>query len=320
MSILSNDFFFLQEYVDLKFKSSSVIDHEAISNEFLQLLAKDFSDERFENLLIHSGYIPDLYPNDSSEETLFTKLVEALVCEWARRMGYTSQLIKEKSSKEDIKITISGRVIVSDAKSFRLGRSQQAPNAKDFLKLEDIRKWMAWYKNSIGGLVTYPCTHEWKSDSDIYQYCSTKDAPTVMLPYKYMAYLLHQKGHFNPTDLLQLWDYNSLFPEKLTKKEKGGNKVKYWQVINSAILNITNTQGDEFVEYMTRADKIINNCIIAIISKIETTRNAIIKQIKCDISKETDIKKLQTSLMDLQIQTLTEQLDTYITRIKNFRL
>lgn len=317
---MQNDFFFLQNFVDNMFKTQSQIDHELISNKFMKILKEEFSNDRFEKLLICSGYIPDLYANDSSEETLSTKLVEGLVCEWARRMGYSSELIKQKSSMEDIKIIIDDRVVVCDAKSFRLGRSQQAPNAKDFLKLEDIRKWMVRYKNSIGGLVTYPCTHEWKSSSDIYQYCSTKDAPTLMLPYKYLAFILHQKDNFETHDLIKLWDYNKIFPDKLPKDMNGGNKAAYWQKINTALLDITQTKPTDFEKYLSEADILIEKCIRANLEIIVGLRSAIIKQIEDNISKENDIAKLKAVITEYQIKTETDLLDKLITRINDFRL
>ncbi len=50
-------------------------------------------------------------------------------------------------------IRSNNRVIVCDAKSFRLGRSQKAPNVKVDLKLADIQKWLSNYDEDqrIGG-------------------------------------------------------------------------------------------------------------------------------------------------------------------------
>ena len=211
-------FFLLQNIVDESFKTNSIINHDIISTNFQSMLEKNFTDDQFAELLIYSGYIPDSYEKDSSQETLFSKLIEVLVCEWAKRMGFSSRFIKQKASYEDVNIVIDNKVIVCDAKSFRLGRSQKAPNVKDFLKLEDIRKWMARYPNKLGGLVTYPCTHDWSSGSDAYQYCSDKSAPTVMLPYKYLSYLLKTKSNYSTTELSELWDYSRIFP--ITQKNE----------------------------------------------------------------------------------------------------
>jgi hypothetical protein len=101
------------------------------------------SNQQFAFLLCHSGYIPEEYPHDSSEETIYTKLVEALVQEWSIRVGFDkTTLPKQKSSTEDVTIQDDKVVIVCDAKSYRLGRSQKAPNVKDALKEGDVAKWI----------------------------------------------------------------------------------------------------------------------------------------------------------------------------------
>lgn len=315
-----NDFFYIREYVNSHFPKEDVFDHERISNEFMHDIGQQMDNGRFENLLIHSGYIPDLYGNDSSEEVLFAKLIEGLVCEWAKRMDFDAELIKQKASMEDVKITINNQVIVCDAKSFRLGRSQAAPNAKDFLKLEDIRKWMSRYDNCIGGLVTYPCTHEWAGKSDIYQYCSTKNAPTLMLPFKYLAYLLHYKNNFDTRDLIKLWDYETMFPHILEKNIEGGNKVAYWRIVNEQICSVTRTSLQQLDSYMNDANELITRCINANLSELKEIRSQIIQDIKSSIEQENDIEKLKETIQSYQIEMETRLLDNLITRIEKFRL
>ena len=314
------DFFYLQRYVDSEFAKGTALDSEKVAKEFLQSLQDNYSDADFEKLLIISGYIPDLYAADSSEETLYTKLIEALVGEWARRIGATGELIKEKASREDVKITIAKKIVVCDAKSFRLGRSQQAPNAKDFLKLEDIRKWMDRYSNSIGGLVTYPCKHEWKVSSDIYQYCSTKDAPTLMLPYKYLALILHYKDNFTDEELLGLWDYERLFPEKLPKKIQNGNKKLYWQVINAEMIRILKISAKDLADYMSNVETMIVNCVKANYKVIEEIKAKRVKHIAESVEREVDIEKLKKEIINYKVQAETSDLDDIMTRMVEWRM
>lgn len=314
------DSLFIKNFVDFQFHSGQGINHEDIANNFLHILRKDFDDQRFENLLIISGFIPDIYLSDSSEETLYTKLVEALVCEWANRIGASGKLIKQKASYEDIQITIADKIIVCDAKSFRLGRSQKAPNAKDFLKLEDVRKWMNRYPNAIGGLVTYPCKHEWINSSDIYQYCSTKDVPTLMLPYKYLAFLLHYKNQFTTSDLLSLWNYGELFPNKLIKQMPGGNKAAYWLQINEAITSIVNITLQDLEKYMDEANTKIEICVRDHLALIENLKKNTIRQIEMEVQSETDINKLKEYIIKNRISYETSSLDDLVHRIIKFRL
>ncbi len=313
-------FFLLQQFVDNAFQTNKTIDHDALSARFQKMLREEFSDSQLVDLLIYAGYIPDTYLSDSSEETLFSKLVEVLVCEWANRMGFDSRFIKQKASYEDVNIAIDGRVLVCDAKSFRLGRSQQAPNVKDFLKLEDIRKWLSRYDNKLGGLVTYPCTHEWTSGSDAYQYCSDKSAPTIMLPYKYLSFLLLKKDSFDTKELVKLWNYEEVFPEVLPKKMPGGNKVSYWNKINAEIVRITNSSIEELSFYMQQADAIIQECVRANLIILKDKKKAIVDSIIASINSEADIETLRQALIAYKIDTETKNLDSIIKRIQDFRM
>jgi hypothetical protein len=314
-----SDFFLVKNYADAVFASDDKVNHEAAANDFMNSVLQPMNDAEFEKLLITTGFIPDLYKTNSSMEKLFSKLIEALVCEWAVRIGASGELIRQKSSIEDVKIVLNESVVVCDAKSFRLGRSQQAPNSKDFLKLEDVRKWMRRYPNAIGGLVTYPCKHEWTGDSDTYQSCSTKNAATIMLPYKYLAYLLCYKGNYSPDDLIELWNYESLFPGSLAKGMAGGNKAAYWNVINDAITRITNTDNENLSSYMTTADNLINMCVAQNLEQVKTYRKNLIDDITALEANETDIAAMRERFVSYQIEKETEPIDKIIQRIEEFR-
>lgn len=314
------DAFYLMNYVDDQFKVNAQLteEHERIANEFLKDIKK-FDDKTFNKLLVSATFIPDFYEPDSSRETLFSKLVEAMVTEWAIRMGYEATMQKEKASYEDVRIAIKDKLIVVDAKTFRLGRSQAAPNVKDFLKLEDIRKWCSRYRNAIGGLVTYPCLHEWKNKSDAYTYCSTKDMPTVMLSYKHLAFLLDNKENFNTEKLIELWDYDNIFPEKLPKNLKGGNKKPYWDAINKKLTEITNVGDKEYVKCLNRYDKIINQAVKEIINFLETIIINKKEEVAREIRKLSD-KQIREAYEEYKISQETEEYQRILENVKAFRL
>lgn len=315
---MSNNFFLLQSVVDQAFIGTRSVNTDAVSEAFQRQTLRNMDDSAITDLLIYSGFIPDLYGNDSCEETLYSKLVEVLVCEWAKRMGFTSHFIKQKASYEDVNIAINGKTVVCDTKSFRLGRSQAAPNVKDFLKLEDIRKWLSRYPAKLGGLITYPNTHEWSRGSDVYQYCSTKNAPTIMLPYKYLSVLLFSKNRYNTNDLQNLWDYERLFPSPLVKTMAGGNKDAYWRVINQEILRITGVSPDEFKRYLQLCDQIINACVSANLANMVHLRQSIIDRIKAEVESE-DIETLREHLVLYMTDAETALINDLIMRIKSFR-
>jgi len=326
MSSSKNDFlsekfkdYSIEFFVNNKFKNGYQIIHDEFSIEFMELIDKNLSDDEFCDFLIVCGFIPDYYSNDSSEETLYSKLVEATVAIWAKRLGFESELIKEKSSREDIKIEINNKIVVSDAKSFRLGRSQKAPNTKDFIKLADYEKWMRRYPNSLGGLIAYPCKHEWSNSSDVYLYCSNKSTPVVMLPYKYLSLFLKFKDSFNPSHLEFLWDYEKIFKNQLLKKMEGGNKKAYWSAINEQILDISNISKDDFLTFMKEADIKINTYIKGIIKDLKQTKENITNSIRYEIEQE-DIDKIREKYTEYKIHQETELFDILIKRITDFRL
>ncbi len=293
-------------------------DHEQIANNFMKMFEIK-SKKELCNLLACTGFIPDLYPADSGEETLFSKLVEAVVAVWAVKMGFDSVLIKEKSSYEDVDIVIGDKTIVCDAKSFRLGRSQAAPNTKDFLKLEDVRKWLKRRKNGLGGLVTYPNTHDWKEGGDVYLYCTTKDCPTIMLSYIHLALLLHFKNKYHTSDLIKLWDYERLFPQRIEKKIDGGNRMPYWNTIHEELISIMGINIDTFNETFLKYQKIQQSFILHKIRQLEATKEATISKIKEDINSTPD-KSIRDNFINYRINIETKKIDECIKRIINFRL
>ncbi|MHB8236203.1 MAG: HindIII family type II restriction endonuclease [Acidithiobacillus ferrivorans] len=165
-------------------QTATIVDH--FLNEISGLPLPDLA-----FLVVHSGYIPESYAADSSAETLYSKLIEAVVMVWAKKIGFANSILQtQKSSMEDVSIIDGTHVIVCDTKSFRLGRSQAAPNVKDVLKHADIAKWLSAHhnKHALGGLVTLPSQHDWKSGSDFYQYTTDKSSPTACLYYEHLAY------------------------------------------------------------------------------------------------------------------------------------
>lgn len=144
----------IQNQVDLQGINSLNADNAV---EKLKKITIKWSDAKFSYLLIYSCYIPDYYPETGSEETLFSKLVEYLVSEWGQRLGYSSELQTQKSTKEDVTFFKGNDVIVCDVKSNRLGRSQKSPNVKDVIKTSEYKTWLGFYsnKNKVGGFATF---------------------------------------------------------------------------------------------------------------------------------------------------------------------
>lgn len=283
---------------------------------------KDLSDNDFGEVLI-GCFIPDTYKNQGKKEKLYTKLVELMVGEWWRRLGGDFNLPTQKSGKEDVEMILNSSSVVCDAKVFRLGRSQKAPNVKDFLKLASVKAWInnlsIKYKgnnkkqNVVGGLVTYSSLHEWESDSEVYQECTDKDTHVVMLPYEILVLLLKYKNNYKLDDLLKMWNYKNIGME--TSKEK----VLYWKTIDSFMCDLLNIDKDTYEkELKIMRDKILIACS-EYKKLILKEKEKITKQIEEKINSYTDIDSLKKYVISELDKYENAQNRDYLERIDKFR-
>lgn len=309
----------IENYISLSVKDwSSAPDTDSIAIAFNAEL-KNLDDSDFCFLLCHTGYIPEIYSHDSSQETLYSKLIEVLVCEWAKRVGFKdSMIVKQKSSKEDVTIQQDNIIIVCDAKSYRLGRSQAAPNVKDVIKKADYDKWKSNYKGrssikhglyeTIGGLITFPSLHKWKGKSDAYLYSTDKDDPIVILFYEYLSFYLLKK--YNYSKLISLYNnYDKVFPIKSDNQEN----------FNSLLINfLFKDDLTEFIEYLELFKLIIKEKVKTTINNIEDN----ILQFKDQIEKEIEIipvAELKQRLIESLIYIKSHQLKKQVININKFR-
>lgn len=308
----------LENLVNSEFKKLigtdlQTVDTEKVTLDFFEMLDK-IDDKEFVDILITSGYIPDLYKPDSKEETLFTKLCEALEVNWATRMGLEAKTVTQKSSYEDVVIKIDNKTVVSDTKSFRLGRSQQAPNVKDFVKPEDYLKWGERHTGErLGGLVVYPQLHEWIRKSDAHMYCSDKKNPILMLPFHYLAYFLDRKGSFEPNDFKKLWNYKEIFPEKASSRND------YWQKINKVILEITGDTKEHFKEFLITSEEKIFKFVSNKIEYLEKKKELKVRDIESEIELIPE-NELKERFLRYRQDIETQDIVTFKERIEKFRL
>ena len=234
---------------------------EGYDQSLIQDLFEDYvsklSDNAIKNILIVSGNIPDMYSETSSEERLFTKLMEILTKEAFVRLGLKANCVKQKSSYQDVTVTVNGKKIVVDSKSFRLSRSQGSPNPKDFIKVSDYELWLSRFEKEerLGGLVVYPCTHEWSSYSEVYRNATNPKLPIVILSYRYLAFLLEYKNRYKPEEFAILWNYRNIFPKQDNTRDN------YWNNMNRQIRYLTHTSEEEFDSFMKHAQHRINHAI-----------------------------------------------------------
>lgn len=270
--------------------------------------------------LLMTGFIPDTYEENKREEKVFAKLIEVLIGEVFKRIGFDVTLVKSKSEREDLQITTNSKTIIVDAKTYRLGRSQIAPNVKDFIKLHTFENWINNYNRThkneaIGGLVVYPSTHEWIKQSQVYKECSNKQTPVVMLSFEILAFLLQSKNQFKSSELLHLWNYNHLFAKRVN------NRNDYWNIIYKAISQAIGIGEGEIISevevFKLYYEESVKETLIHLYSKIETVYENIPQRILSMNEKEVR-SLLQKILIRNETAPLINSIENILKNRKQF--
>lgn len=298
---------FISEMVEDWSKSP---DTDAIEREFSKRI-KQLDKIHFAFLLSHSGYIPEFYKHDSSQETLYSKLIESLVCEWANRIGFKQSILqKQKANKEDVTIICDDSIIVCDAKSFRLGRSQAAPNVKDTIKKSAYISWLDSYDEDkrVGGLVTFPSLHNWKIKSEAYKYFTENDPPIMLLFYEEMAFLLCYD--YQASDiLLFLSKYSEIYPKSSVYKDF---------YVQGLYDNLFISKKKEYMAFIEEFNIIIKSKVNHTIEKINELLESEMFIIKKEIESNS-FEVTQKIAIDSLYKNKCEQMLRQKENIKKFR-
>lgn len=282
----------------------------------LQNWLNTLSDQQLIELLM-TGFIPETYEENGEDEKAFTKLMEVLISEIFSRLGFHSELIKAKSGNEDIQIHNDQKAILIDVKTFRLGRSQIAPNVKDFVKLHTFENWIENYNQkhsiqAIGGAVVYPSTHEWMKKSQVYKECSNERVPILMISYEVLAYLLQNKSSFTPSQLFTLWNYSNHFPKPVQARQI------YWSVIYQILSKIIKGSEEDLLEELQNLQIYYKETVKETLCCLSTTIQKISNEISQTISNMSD-KEARTLLEYHLIHSKSNVLQKSIKNIQTNR-
>ena len=323
---MQNEFYYnyIENFVDMQYANGTDItddSFEDIALVFEEYVERDFVRNADFERLIQCIYLPEKYPVNSSQEKLYAKLIETVVAIWSERVGLGSDLVTKNSGVEDVRIIIGKYAILCDTKTYRLSRSQKAPNVKDFVQMASMAQWISNYntqKNevkAIGGLITYTKSHEWNEYSDVYMQCSNMRTPILMLNYQNLALLLHFSEYYEPNDLLILWDYPNHFPEPTN------NRHIYWKTIFNVLTGqlLKDVPDGEILKYSIYMDNFVNDLI-----KYQYNRlNDYIEDQKYKISQSVE----QMSLEELRDKLILSETDRQLSKasksleyIKRYRL
>ena len=174
------------------------------------------------------GDIPESYDHDSSEEKLYSKYTDALLCEAFKSIGLKSIVIKERADVADVEAFAKAYNFVADAKAFRLSRT--AKNQKDF----KVQAMDGWKHGKKYAMVVCPIYQLPARSSQIYQQASSRNV--CIFTYSHLAMLVSFKnleGDLAATKLLH--EIFKVIPALNSSKDANA----YWLAVNKTMLNFS---------------------------------------------------------------------------------
>ena len=250
-------------------------DFDRLEKELNQDIKKDGIDALLDHLRL-SGDIPEQYSHDSSEEKLYSKYTDALLCETFKFLGFRSVVLTERADAADVDAFAKGYSFVADAKTFRLSRT--AKNQKDF----KVQAMDGWKRGKPFAMVVCPIYQLPIRSSQIYEQASTRNV--CIFTYSHLAVLVCYKevaGAKAVEDLL-LKIFNSV--KSLNPSKDAQN---YWNAVNNTMLNF-----DKDIEKFWKTEK------IAAIESIEIAKDQAL----------TYLQKEQDKIMKLTHQQALKEL------------
>lgn len=173
------------------------------------------------------GSVPEAYGHDSSEEKLYSKYTDAIVCESLRFIGLKSTLISARADAADVQARGSNYSLVADAKAFRLSRT--AKNQKDF-KIQAMDGWRGELDFSV---VICPIYQVPGRTSQIYQQAIAHNV--CILSFSHLAALTRlsmtaepQRAEYGLGEVLRV--IPTLSPSK--------SAVDYWMAVNRVLVGV----------------------------------------------------------------------------------
>jgi hypothetical protein len=267
------------------------------SRQLEQLLSEEVLALGVSTLLDHlrlCGDIPEFYRHDSTEEKLYSKYTDAILCEAYKAIGLRSIVLRERGDAADVESFASNYSFVADAKSFRLSRT--AKNQKDF----KIQAMDGWKRGKPYAMVVCPIYHLPSTSSQIYEQASTRDV--CIFTYSHLAVLLNFA--FSETcqaaeDLLQ-----TVF-QTVSQLNPSKNAAIYWQAINRSMLSYSPK-----IEELWKNEKIASVESMAIAKESALTFLALEREKIMRMSHDDALKEL------LNVHKIESKVST-ITRLSN---
>lgn len=206
--------------------SSSFSDNSDILSNKLQ---EEIEQNGLSLLISHlrlCGDIPEWYGHDTSEEKLYSKYTDILLCESYKSLGMKSLVLTERGDAADVEAFANNYSFVADAKAFRLSRT--AKNQKDF-KVDALHRWK--YGKPYA-MIVCPIYQLPTKQSQIYHSAITREV--CIFTYSHLSILIQFSQLSNVGSAQELL-YKIFENIKLINPTK--NSVEYWFNINKTMLN-----------------------------------------------------------------------------------
>lgn len=171
------------------------------------------------------GNIPESYSHDSTQEKLYSKYTDSLLCFSYKQMGLRSLVLTERADFADVDAFAKDYSFVADAKAFRLSRT--AKNQKDF----KVQAMDGWKHGKPYAMVVCPIYQLPNRKSQIYQQASTRNV--CIFTYSHLSLLVNyalEEGCSNAEGLL--YDVFRVIPALNPSK----SAIDYWLAVNKTIL------------------------------------------------------------------------------------
>lgn len=174
------------------------------------------------------GDIPESYAHDSSQEKLYSKYTDSLLCESYKAMGMKSLVISERGDAADVEAFAKNYSFVADAKAFRLSRT--AKNQKDF----KIQAMDGWKRGKPFAMVVCPIYQLPNKSSQIYEQASSRNVCIFTYSHLSMLALFSQEeGNKKTEELLEA--VFRVIPALNPSKDAS----PYWSAINKTMLSFS---------------------------------------------------------------------------------
>lgn len=192
-------------------------------------LADEIKKQGIQALLDHirlCGDIPESYSHDSSEEKLYSKYTDSLLCESFKSIGLKSLVLTERADAADVEAFAKDYSFVADAKAFRLSRT--AKNQKDF----KVQAMDGWKRGKPYAMVVCPIYQLPTKSSQIYEQASVRNV--CVFTYSHLAMLIlfaQLESKAKAEEMLR-----AVF-ESIPALNPSKDAFSYWSAVNKTMLS-----------------------------------------------------------------------------------